>query len=102
MNSLAYCKTNDSFEKIGEPICDAIVFPKCPLLFDSENEPYKQMQLFFTKMGLPVSFVYQAAKSDCVFIQLEDARNAFTDDLMMNLRKAVSVLTLRTYAILKK
>lgn len=55
--SLAYCKTDDDFKKIGDPICDAIIFPKCPLLFDIGNKPYKQMEIFFTDMGLPVSLV---------------------------------------------
>lgn len=102
LTSLAYCKTNDDFEKIGDPICDAIIFPKCPLLFDFNNKPYKQMEIFFTDMGLPVSLVCQSVKSDYVMIQLEDARNMFTADLMRNLRKAVSVLTLRTYVVLRK
>jgi hypothetical protein len=60
------------------------------------------MEIFFTEMGLPVSLVCQAAKKDCVFIQLEDARNLFTVDLIRNLRKAVSTLTLRTYVIMRK
>jgi hypothetical protein len=66
--SLAYCKTDDNFEKIGDPICDAIIFPKCPLIFDETKKPYKQMEIFFTDMGIPVSLVCQAAKKDCVFI----------------------------------
>lgn len=100
--SLAYCKTEDEFAKIGDPICDAIIFPKCPIIFNAAKKPYKKMEIFFTDMGLPVSLICQAAKKDCVLIQLEDARNLFTADLVKNIRKAVSVLTLRTYFILKK
>jgi hypothetical protein len=39
--SLAYCKADDEFKKIGDPLCDAIVIPKCPLLFDFSKDPYK-------------------------------------------------------------
>jgi len=82
--SLAYCKTNDNFEKVGDAICDAIVLPKCPLLFkeklvpSSKETPFKKMQDFLVQIGLPVSLVCQAVDKDCVFIQLEDARNSFT------------------------
>ena len=101
--SLAYCKTNDEFKRIGDPICDGIIFPKCPLLFDKKKEPYKQMEIFFTRMGLPVKHVGHSVKADYVFIQLDDARNMFTSALMKSLRNTVSVLTLRTYlALIKK
>jgi hypothetical protein len=82
--SLAYCKTNDNFQKVGDAICDAIVLPKCPLLFkeklipSSKETPFKKMQDFLIQMGLPVSLVCQAVDKDCVFVQLEDARNSFT------------------------
>ena len=33
LNSLTYYKSDTRFEKVGVPICDAIIFPKCPLLF---------------------------------------------------------------------
>jgi hypothetical protein len=101
--SLAYRKTDDEFKKIGDPICDGIIFPKCPLLFDINDEPYKHMYIFFTHMGLPVKHVGHSVRVDHVFIQLDDARNMFTSDLMKNLHKAVCVLTLKTYrALLKK
>jgi hypothetical protein len=53
-------------------------------------------------MGLPVSIVCQAAKKDCVFVQLEDSRNIFTPELLAKIRAAVSVLALRTYRVLRK
>jgi hypothetical protein len=53
-------------------------------------------------MGLPVSIVCQAAKKDCVFVQLEDSRNTFTVELLTKIRTAMSVLSLRTYGILRK
>jgi len=49
LESLGYCKTNDKFEKVGDAICDAIVLPKCPLLFkekvvpSSKETPFKKM-----------------------------------------------------------
>ena len=46
LKSLAYCKTDgiaDEFKKIGEAICDAIIFPKCPLLFKDKEKPFKKM-----------------------------------------------------------
>jgi hypothetical protein len=87
---------------VGDPICDGIIFPKCPLIFDVKKKPYQQMEIFFADMGLPVSYVGQAVRSDCVFIQLNDARNAFTAQLIECLRLAVSVLTLKTYITLIK
>ena len=85
---------------MGVPICDAIVLPKCPLLFPTE--PFKGMKAFFKRMGIPVKDVYQAANPDCVFIQLKDSRNAFTRKLIIKLRYAVAILTLRTYILLRK
>jgi len=82
--SLAYCKTNENFQKVGDAICDAIVLPKCPLLFkeklvpSGKETPFREMQDFLIQMGLPVNLVCQAVDKDCVFVQLEDARNSFT------------------------
>lgn len=46
LRSLSYCKDNNKeFKKVGLPICDAIIFPKCPLLFP--KEPFKSMKRFF-------------------------------------------------------
>ena len=53
-------------------------------------------------MGIPVRDVYQAANPDYVFIQLKDSRNAFTRKLIIKLRYAVAILTLRTYILLRK
>jgi hypothetical protein len=49
-----------------------------------------------------VRYVCQSARPDNVFIQLEDTRNIFTDDLMTKIRNVVATLTLRTYYILKR
>ena len=107
MASLAYCKTNDNFQKVGDAICDAIVLPKCPLLFkekvipSSKETPFKKMQDFLVQMGLPVSLVCQAVDKDCVFVQLEDARNSFTAELLGNIRSAIAHLIIKTYILLR-
>jgi hypothetical protein len=46
--------------------------------------------------------VYHAVKKDCVFVQLKESRNAFTPQLITNIRKAMAVLILRTYSLLRK
>ncbi len=33
LQSLDYCGNNGEFKKLGEPICDAIIIPKCLHLF---------------------------------------------------------------------
>jgi hypothetical protein len=37
--SLAYCKSQHDFKKVGKPICNVMIFPKCPLLFSPKNKP---------------------------------------------------------------
>ena len=107
LESLGYCKTNDKFEKVGDAICDAIVLPKCPLLFkekvvpSSKETPFKKMQDFLVQMGLPVSLVCQAVDKDCVFVQIEDARNNFTAELLGNIRSAIAHLVIKTYILLR-
>ena len=41
---LACYKSDGTFEKVGEPICDAIILPKCKFLFP--KEPFKSMKAF--------------------------------------------------------
>ena len=66
LNTLAYCKCDEEFRKISEPICDAIIFPKCEELFP--KEPFKSMKAFLTQMKIPVNAVCQAVKKGCIFI----------------------------------
>jgi hypothetical protein len=47
LESLACYKTYDEFVKVGVPICDAIVLPKCSLLF--KDEPFKAMKKFLIR-----------------------------------------------------
>ena len=42
LRSLEYCKSNSEFIKVGVPICDAIVLPRCPLLF--KEKPFESMK----------------------------------------------------------
>jgi hypothetical protein len=64
--SLEYCKANDNFIKVGEPICDAIVLPMCPLLF--KENPFKSMKEFLIEQGIHVKSVYKGVKKDTVFV----------------------------------
>ena len=46
LKSLTYCKADgigDEFKKIGEAICDAIIFPEFSLLFKDKEKPFKKM-----------------------------------------------------------
>lgn len=56
LQSIKYCKANDEFIKIGMPICDAIVLPKCPLLF--KEKPFQAMKEFLIEEGIHVKSVY--------------------------------------------
>lgn len=47
LETLAYCKYEDDFKKVGKPFCDGLNIPKCSILFD--KKPYKQVMQFFKK-----------------------------------------------------
>ena len=59
------------------------------------------MQDFLVQIGLPVNLVCQAVDKDCVFIQLEDARNSFTVELLGNIRSAIAHMIIKTYILLR-
>jgi hypothetical protein len=94
LHSLAYCKSTDEFQKVGRPICDAIVLPKCPLLFP--ETPFKSMETFLIQHGIHVKSVYQAVKKDCIFVALSESRNEFTPELVAKLKSAIMTLRRKT------
>lgn len=100
LRSLSYCKTDDEFMKVGAPICDAIVLPKCPLLFT--KEPFNEMKKFLIEEGLHVKLVYQGVRKDTVFVQLSESRNAFTLELVNKLKSIVKKLVEKTREALSK
>ena len=60
------------------------------------------MKAFLVAQSIPVNTVYHAVKTDCVFVQLKESRNAFTPQLVANIKKAMATIVLRTYRILRK
>jgi hypothetical protein len=50
------------------------------------------MKAFLLANSIPVAHVTCARKGGCVFVGLEDSRNAFTDDLLGHLKSAMSNL----------
>jgi hypothetical protein len=90
LNSLSCYKSNEEFTKVGVPICDAIVLPRCPLLFT--NEPFKEMKKFLIEEGLHVKLVYKGVRKGTVFVQLSESRNAFTLDLTVKLKNIIAKL----------
>jgi hypothetical protein len=80
------------FTKLGVAICDGFVLPKCPSLFGDDSEHNKKFKVFLQSQLIPVSSVCQAVDPNCIFVYLKDSSNAFTNDFLKLLKKAMAVL----------
>jgi len=78
LKSLEKFKSELPFTRIGRPICDAIIIPKCPDVFGSESH-HSNMKNFLRSHKLPVANLTNARTNDCVFIGLEDGMNEFDE-----------------------
>ena len=84
-------------EALGVPICDAVVYPRCPLIFgDDINEHDKQLAIFLKSHYIPVRSVGNVATCDesVAFVYLLDSDNAFTVELVKNLDNSLNNLAL--------
>lgn len=73
---------------VGDPICDAIVYPRCPLIFGNDVQKHDQeLMLFLKSNGIAVRSVGSTATSDptAAFVYLLDSDNHYTAELMMKL-----------------
>lgn len=92
--TFAECEQS-ALKQLGEPICDAILYPRCPLVFgDSIKEHDIKLKVFLTDHGIPVRVVvYKANKDkDVAFVYLTDAGNVFNPDLISNLNNSLAEL----------
>ena len=63
---------------LGAPFCDAIVYPRCPLIFGSDIPKHDhELMLFLKSHGLAVKSVGNTADSDSTvaFVYLLDSDN---------------------------
>lgn len=90
------CESN-KLEALGVPICDAIVYPRCPSIFgDDINEHDKQLAIFLKFYGLPIRSVGNVATNDnaAAFVYLLDSANTFTTELITNLDRSLEDLAM--------
>jgi hypothetical protein len=70
---------------LGLPICDAIVYPRCFLIFGTNiKEHDSQLAIFLKSHNIPVKSVGNVATKDkaVAFIYLTDSDNTFTAELI--------------------
>lgn len=82
------CKGSTELTALGVPICDAIVYPRCPLIFGNDMQKHdRELMLFLKSHGISVRTVGNTAKSDptVAFVYLLDSDNEYTAELMMKL-----------------
>jgi hypothetical protein len=53
-------KSNDNFEKLGDPICDGLRLPECPLVFGYGKERFSEIKKWLASFKVPVESVCQA------------------------------------------
>lgn len=73
---------------VGPPICDAIVYPRCPLVFGNDIKKHDhELMLLLKSHGIAVRTVGDTAKSDptVAFVYLLDSDNEYTAELMSKL-----------------
>ena len=73
---------------LGGPICDGIIYPRCPLIFgENIKEHDAKLAIFLKSHYIPVRSVGNAATNDrkVAFVYLLDSDNQFTRQLIENL-----------------
>jgi len=66
---------------LGGPICDGIIYPRCPLIFgENIKEHDTKLAIFLKSHYIPVRSVGNAATNDrkVAFVYLLDSDNQFT------------------------
>lgn len=69
LETLAYCKSEDDFKKVGKLFFDGFNIPKCSMLFN--KKPYKQIMQFFKKYGIYINSVSPSHYPGFIFVKLE-------------------------------
>lgn len=83
---------------VGTPICDAIIYPRCSLIFGNDTQKHDhELLLFLRSHGISVRTVGNTAKSDptVAFVYLLDSDNEYTAELMMKLQRSLDDLALK-------
>jgi hypothetical protein len=69
LRSLAYCRCENEFKKVGKAFCDGLNIPKCKILFS--DEPYNQIMTFFKRWGIIIFSVSPSHYDGYWFVKLE-------------------------------
>jgi hypothetical protein len=80
---------------LGAPICDAIVYPRCPLIFGDDIKVHDEKLAVHLKSHLiPVRSVGNVSTNDITiaFVYLLDSDNKFTTELIDNLDQSLEEL----------
>jgi hypothetical protein len=75
-------------KQLGDPICDAIVYPRCPKLFGEDiTEHDSKLMLFLKSHSISVRSVSNTSNSDptTAFVYLHDSDNKYTSLLIEKL-----------------
>ena len=82
---------------LGLPLCDAIVYPRCFLIFGNDiKEHNNQLTIFLKSHDIPVRSVGNVSTNEksVAFVYLTDSDNLFTAALIQNLDKSLEDLAL--------
>ena len=83
---------------LGHPICDGIVYPRCPLIFgDDIREHDLKLAVHLKSHCIPVRSVGNVSTNDksLVFVYLLDSDNEFTAELIANIERSLEELAMK-------
>lgn len=80
---------------LDDPICDAIIYPRCSLIFGEDTKEHdRKLKVFLIDHGIPVRLVTNVATNNkaTAFIYLMDSDNKFSPELVDKLGESLEDL----------
>jgi hypothetical protein len=80
---------------LDEAICDAVLYPRCPLIFGDEIKVHdERLKIFLVDHNIPIRVVVSKANRDTTvaFVYLTDEGNIFSSKLVENMNNSLIAL----------
>ena len=80
---------------LDDPICDAIVYPRCSFIFGEDTKEHdRKLKVFLIDHGIPVRLVTNVATNNktTAFVYLMDSDNRFSPELVNKLGESLKDL----------
>jgi hypothetical protein len=88
------CKKTE-LKALDDPICDAIIYPRCPLIFGEDTKEHDgKLKIFLIDHSIPVRLVTNVATNNetDAFVYLMDSENKFSPELINKLNESLKDL----------